>query len=157
MSCTVCVLLIGTIPQRRTRYNCSEALWSHDGALRLVKWPWRCRAAPPDHSWSWGPAATALCGLTDVSHLPPVAPFFFFIIITTISYSPVHAQIRFQGCPLWMVLEGSHWSLPRLTSFWRLSYSIYRCGGIVLSVDSLELNVRFWCNEQWKHFQCFFF
>lgn len=52
----------------------------------------------------------------------------------------------------WMVLEGSYRSLPRLTS----SCHSYWCGDIVLSVDSLELkNVRFRCNTQRNHFQCF--
>lgn len=77
------------------------------------------------------PAATSLCGLTDVTHFPhsPLP-----------HHHPHHHQLLTSACTYqnsrpftWIVLEGSYWSLPRLTSFQRLSYILMwrhclRCG-----------------------------
>lgn len=117
----------------------SDALRSHDGSLKaceLIREPLRPEACCHRTMWNnW-------C----YSHLP------------TPSLHHHHRchQLPIRACTnqisrasTWIVQEGSYW-FPATT---HIILKIV----IVLRVVSLEFfkNVRFWCNAQWKHSQCF--
>lgn len=102
-------------------------------ALRLANWSSSC--GPPHLeravwiNWCYSP--------------PPLTPSF----ITTISYTPVHAQIKFQGCSLEWCWRNCIGPCQDSQSFWRLSYILMwrhcaQCGFIRIK------NVRYWCNAQ---------
>ena len=84
---------------------------NHRGALRLMDWSQTCSAPRPE----------AGCQRTvwiNWCYTPPHPPY---SVTFTMSYSPVHAEIENSRPSTWIVLEGSQWSLPGVTSFW-LSY-----------------------------------